>query len=830
MPYSIDPGNPQIPDFALDSTIQALIAQQADTEDALNRIASLTNKEVSSLYNISSSSKESVNAQKVSNNTLKYQSKLQQQANATSRRIEQQNNKMTDFMKRTARAVPQALRSGDLSQVLNYMGDFGVILQKGIDVLKDYRTTIQSLTDVGQGFGKSVLQMQEALLDNRMTLAEFERITMKNGAAISFLGENAAKEFSGLSYSIRQNMKQFGNFGLSIQEINDFLAQNLEIEMKSGATRQEATANLQTAFDMMTKEATGLALETGRNRKDLIRSQLEVRSDERVAGKLRQLEIQGRQEEADMARENMNRLAKALPAIFGKEGGAQIMEGFAAALATGRGIEADPAMAKFLSAAGPAGDMIRQMSLQLTSSVVNFEDLNKVGKAVQERFGELENIENIAQVNEGFGILRRIAINFREVEDPAAELQKATENTSAAAITLLKTEEQLNDVLTGIQKPLTTAANELADGMGEISGDILESATQGISGFMRTVFPAMAKAASGDFSSAARMMMDSTGMSPMMLGASSIAGGALAYKGVKGMTTTVAQALGYNFAGTKGAAMSEALQKQLAQGGITVQGGQVLDPSGKAMTPGKSGAFEVQTSGGDKIKFRLDPKSGELIPEKSTLKKFLGGKKLPGFLGAGMAAYEATAGFSSIQESYGQRKSLLESQLVGATGTERTVIEKKLKELDNDRSKAQIDLVDQLLMTYGGSAVGALSGSLLGPGGTLAGGMAGYSLGEKGYEEGIRPIKMLLESLGLSPSATGEAIEGSREDVDKIRKRIQLEKEIEADVQKQDATSATQETNNLLRAISRKLGITDEGYLSKIGRPGTNFKEIPYFT
>ena len=117
---------------------------------------------------------------------------------------------------------------------------------------------------------------------------------LRNGAALNFLGKGgrgAAREFSDLSKKVRESMSVHGNYGLTISQINDFLAENLDAEMRSGATRQEATNRLTKTFDNLVAEATGLAFETGRQRKDLIKTALDAQKDERVLGKIKQLEL-----------------------------------------------------------------------------------------------------------------------------------------------------------------------------------------------------------------------------------------------------------------------------------------------------------------------------------------------------------------------------------------------------------------------------------------------------------------------------------------------------------------------------------------------------------
>ena len=128
----------------------------------------------------------------------------------------------------------QTARTGDVSGFLNNLGAWGAAIQSAISVLGDYRESLQNLSNVGQGFGKSILNAQVELGRAGMGLSEFERVVTKNGTAIANLGENSAIEFATLSKNVRNVGSDFGNYGLKITEINDFLAENLEIERMSG--------------------------------------------------------------------------------------------------------------------------------------------------------------------------------------------------------------------------------------------------------------------------------------------------------------------------------------------------------------------------------------------------------------------------------------------------------------------------------------------------------------------------------------------------------------------------------------------------------------------
>ncbi len=476
MPYSVNITNPQIPDFALDSTLQALIAQQSDTVDAIQRMAGIGKITASNIQDVEHVGKKTINEQKRGNVLLNNQNKMHQIANRNNQRLSSRllagfRDLSGNFLKKGFQGGTAAIRAGDMSQVLNYMGPLATALQGTVKLLGEYRKSIRDLTEVGFGYGKSILATQETLTTNQMTLNEFERVITRNGAALNFLGKGgrgAALEFSDLSKKVRESMSVHGNYGLTISQINDFLADNLDAEMRSGATRQEATNRLTKTFDNLVAEATGLAFETGRQRKDLIKTALDAQKDERVLGKIKQLELQGREEEANIIRQNLKRLSTDLPAMFGTETGGMLLEAFIRSIETGRGIEADPIVAKLLSVGGEGSDQLSDMSLSISNQLITTKALNKAGKAIEERLGDFENIGNLASGidGEGYDLLRKMSINFKELTgNPAETIKNAAEALDEGTTALLQTEEAFNKVMTTAQGQVAGFVREIVGGL-----------------------------------------------------------------------------------------------------------------------------------------------------------------------------------------------------------------------------------------------------------------------------------------------------------------------------------------------------------------------------
>ena len=821
MPYSVNITNPQIPDFALDSTLQALIAQQSDTVDAIQRMAGIGKITASNIQDVEHVGKKTINEQKRGNVLLNNQNKMHQIANRNNQRLSSRllagfRDLSGNFLKKGFQGGTAAIRAGDMSQVLNYMGPLATALQGTVKLLGEYRKSIRDLTEVGFGYGKSILATQETLTTNQMTLNEFERVITRNGAALNFLGKGgrgAALEFSDLSKKVRESMSVHGNYGLTISQINDFLADNLDAEMRSGATRQEATNRLTKTFDNLVAEATGLAFETGRQRKDLIKTALDAQKDERVLGKIKQLELQGREEEANIIRQNLKRLSTDLPAMFGTETGGMLLEAFIRSIETGRGIEADPIVAKLLSVGGEGSDQLRDMSLSISNQLITTKALNKAGKAIEERLGDFENIGNLASGidGEGYDLLRKMSINFKELTgNPAETIKNAAEALDEGTTALLQTEEAFNKVMTTAQGQVAGFVREIVGGLDPNTlSNTLKFVTDGLTEFIQGAGSALRFLGAGN-----------------VLGGAAISAGAYStYKGIKGFNAV--SRTGFETGGGQGMYASQQLQNTFRNSGISVVGDKVIQ-NGKEITSYK-GVYNATTPDG-KTAIQFKKVGTELVPTKSSIKSFASGLKAnaekgTGILGAGVAATDAYFGFQNIDDSFKQRETDLKSMLEGASGPEKRIIENKLSKIQAQKKSAQIDLIDRLVLEYGGGAIGALAGAAAPlPGTSIIGAFGGHQLGKKAFESGLRPIKSLLETLGITDATGGSSGTSTSKQIESIKKRIQIEKEVEAQKQAELNNPMT-EMKRLLEKIDRKLGNTEEGYLSKLNKPSTRIVE-----
>ena len=133
----------------------------------------------------------------------------------------------------------------------------------------------------------SKLQAGEAgLFLNDLTAA-----AKQSGVGIAQLGKNVDQgliQFTNLSSSFREQTNAFGNYGLSVAELNELMLQEIDIMTSFGRSVNDVELSMKNtngSLNTLLFETTALANLTGRNRRDMIRAQMDREMDE--VGRLR---------------------------------------------------------------------------------------------------------------------------------------------------------------------------------------------------------------------------------------------------------------------------------------------------------------------------------------------------------------------------------------------------------------------------------------------------------------------------------------------------------------------------------------------------------------
>jgi hypothetical protein len=128
-------------------------------------------------------------------------------------------------------------------------------------VTNSYKT-FESLANVGQTFGGSLLNMQIAAAQAALPLEEFAK-------AITAMGQ---QQFFQLGKQLRDNMKQFGQLSMSVSETNDVVSSYTTTMGMFGKLQTMSTREAVSGMTDLATESSALADLTGKNRMEMLKS------------------------------------------------------------------------------------------------------------------------------------------------------------------------------------------------------------------------------------------------------------------------------------------------------------------------------------------------------------------------------------------------------------------------------------------------------------------------------------------------------------------------------------------------------------------------------
>lgn len=164
-------------------------------------------------------------------------------------------------------------------------GILGGITGMLFGVFEEYVNTITSMSDVGASFGMDLIMLKETATDAGMSLESFSSLISENASTLRILGSNAtqgAQQFSYLSNRVLEGAERFNFFGMTNQEINELLIEELELRRKSGQSLEYLTENQDKVaqnFNELMVETSALASITGQSRREMLRERAEALSD-----------------------------------------------------------------------------------------------------------------------------------------------------------------------------------------------------------------------------------------------------------------------------------------------------------------------------------------------------------------------------------------------------------------------------------------------------------------------------------------------------------------------------------------------------------------------
>lgn len=153
-------------------------------------------------------------------------------------------------------------------------------------MLENYTKSIIDLSHTGAGFSETLVELKNRATLAGVNLTDFAQIVSGNGQALRALADNTnegAAAFARLSKEVRFNAREFNNFGLSNSELNQIMAEEINLRRLSGMEQSKIFGSVAGSMNNLLTETSALASITGADRRDLLRARQEAIADPVVA-------------------------------------------------------------------------------------------------------------------------------------------------------------------------------------------------------------------------------------------------------------------------------------------------------------------------------------------------------------------------------------------------------------------------------------------------------------------------------------------------------------------------------------------------------------------
>lgn len=285
--------------------------------------------------------------------------------------------------------------------------------------------TLEGLSSSGASFNNSIIQMNYAASQSRLTLDEFAGLVSKNSQGMAAFGGSVtegAKRFSRMSNDFfNQGLgDDLINMGMTFEEVNESLASYMEFNRRNIITGRMGQQEALESAQAMAKEMDMVAKLTGQNRKEM-EAEVNARMREgQVQAKLRLLEMQGNTQAADEYRRALVQAQKA-----GPDAVAALQETFT------KGTVVSDAGRRGMVALGEAGTELTNIVQAINDPARDVgPSLDQFNAALVERVNSTEFL-NIATLS-GLGGVADAAAGIMESAGPYADAVRASSDGAVA--------------------------------------------------------------------------------------------------------------------------------------------------------------------------------------------------------------------------------------------------------------------------------------------------------------------------------------------------------------------------------------------------------------
>ena len=146
-------------------------------------------------------------------------------------------------------------------------------------------TTYKDMAEHGQTFSDGIFGMARAAMEGKMGLEEYSRFAKKNAAVMSQMsgqGGNLAR----LSASVRDNATRFGQFGYTVEGLNDLTGDFMETQRLQGRLDKLSNAEARDSITRLAEDTSALSGAFGKSRKEITATAQEAMRSGNITAKL----------------------------------------------------------------------------------------------------------------------------------------------------------------------------------------------------------------------------------------------------------------------------------------------------------------------------------------------------------------------------------------------------------------------------------------------------------------------------------------------------------------------------------------------------------------
>lgn len=300
----------------------------------------------------------------------------------------------------------------------------GALVSKIASEIPGTVKTYRELMDVGQDFGGSMLMMNKAAAQSRMSLDDFAKTIKKYNYTIASVG---TKSFMDMGVGLRDSLSQVGMLGLTTEQLTEYLGDYMDTQRAYGnlerLSQGQAVDSTRNFVDNITK----FSALTGKSRADIMKATKDALQDSSLAAFHAQLSGKASQDLTD----SLGKATAYMAALPGKSGD---MMARMLAQAVGRESAWLSDEANKLSSVGLGSivDMVDSMAAKVKNGTASDEELDAY-RAKMVKVGK-ENMESLR--------IQSMSNNASTRENAAAAIQFINEMSNLSKKTLQERKEQ----------------------------------------------------------------------------------------------------------------------------------------------------------------------------------------------------------------------------------------------------------------------------------------------------------------------------------------------------------------------------------------------------